>query len=659
LRDEQRRSKELQERDQDWLQQVAILQQKFCRYEYALLRDGEIRLIELLPSTLDGGPCRKEGNKERFTLRINFQTCQLDSEPLVNFEALSYCWGDSTKRYPVIGNDSGILWITENLANALSKVKPEGDPPRLMWADGLCINQEDVDEKSRQVRMMGDIYRRAMRVLICLGEQEDGSEQIPEIVAKLSRAEEMIKDEGLSGQNAYQLSRADFKRFGLPSFFEFKLLEALAWLEKQPWFGRVWVIQELLLAREAVFLFGHWNLSYDLVIGAILFARNFRIYEQRGIYQTTLNHFVLLISLRKAFEDGNGHFSLGNLLVFFQGAAATDPRDKVYALLSLTEDEHKITVDYNKSRSQVYQDAAEHVLRFNLDVGLQILCFGGYSSKLPPHKSDCPSWVPAWDVGRWQKHLYGVFDLKTMRNPELDECVILDNKLSMHVLLTDEVLQVESVFPDASSLDGIVTPLSQQWWKMLIEGTAQNTTLYKWYRSVVTDESKIYEPTNEPLTYAFWQAFWSRPEKAQFFEDNKEMMRGLMAHFRCIEITQRYLSDTHTTARAILFTLLMLPTLCQNIINQKGIPDVTDFKERGQMACGHRMMRTKKGYLGLAPEETKAGDGACFFKAGSVPFVIRPTEAPDEFLLIGECSVHGLAAAEAWDASKSKSIWLV
>ena len=183
----------------------------------------------------------------------------------------------------------------------------------------------------------------------------------------------------------------------------------------------------------------------------------------------------------------------------------------------------------------------------------------------------------------------------------------------MHVLLTDEVLQVESVFPDASSLDVIVTPLSPQWWKMLIEGTAQNATLYKWYRSVVTDDSNIYEPTNEPLRYAFWQAFWSRPEKAQFFEDNKETVLGLMAHLRCIEITQRYLSDTQTTARAILFTLLMLPTLYQNVINQKGIPDATDFKERGRMACGHRMMRTKKGYPGLAPEETKAGDGVCFF----------------------------------------------
>jgi hypothetical protein len=49
------------------------------------------------------------------------------------------------------------------------------DRKRLIWADAVCINQADDEEKSWQVRMMGDVYRNADRVLIWLGLAEDGS----------------------------------------------------------------------------------------------------------------------------------------------------------------------------------------------------------------------------------------------------------------------------------------------------------------------------------------------------------------------------------------------------------------------------------------------------------------------------------------------------
>lgn len=38
-----------------------------------------------------------------------------------------------------------------------------------MWADAVCINQKDLEERSHQVALMGDIYSGAGEIFIWLG----------------------------------------------------------------------------------------------------------------------------------------------------------------------------------------------------------------------------------------------------------------------------------------------------------------------------------------------------------------------------------------------------------------------------------------------------------------------------------------------------------
>lgn len=38
-----------------------------------------------------------------------------------------------------------------------------------MWADGICINQEDIEEKTQQVKQMGQTYALARHTIIFLG----------------------------------------------------------------------------------------------------------------------------------------------------------------------------------------------------------------------------------------------------------------------------------------------------------------------------------------------------------------------------------------------------------------------------------------------------------------------------------------------------------
>jgi len=60
------------------------------------------------------------------------------------------------------------MQITESLATALASLQSESEDV-VIWADAVCINQQDPFEKTEQVQLMRDIYKAAMRVIIWLG----------------------------------------------------------------------------------------------------------------------------------------------------------------------------------------------------------------------------------------------------------------------------------------------------------------------------------------------------------------------------------------------------------------------------------------------------------------------------------------------------------
>ena len=120
---------------------------------------GQIRLLILLPGLPDADiKCLVKG--------ADLNDAERESS---EFEALSYVWGDTSpeKKTP-IQVDNAILLVGRNLRSALLHLRDE-EQPRTLWVDAVCINQEDFDERSRQVPLMGDIYRTATRAIAWLG----------------------------------------------------------------------------------------------------------------------------------------------------------------------------------------------------------------------------------------------------------------------------------------------------------------------------------------------------------------------------------------------------------------------------------------------------------------------------------------------------------
>ena len=125
-------------------------------FEYqALHGSNNIRVIELLPAI--------DRNKP---IIINIR--ESSSESPIQYEALSYTWDDQKPTRDITCNEAR-LQVTENVFQALRQLRISREPrKRILWIDSICINQNDQEEKTSQVSMMGSIYASAERVNIWL-----------------------------------------------------------------------------------------------------------------------------------------------------------------------------------------------------------------------------------------------------------------------------------------------------------------------------------------------------------------------------------------------------------------------------------------------------------------------------------------------------------
>lgn len=102
---------------------------------------------------------------------------QLTKENVPEFEALSYARGSTG--YPIeilieTKSGPGVVKITQNLHDALHRLRYE-TRPRVLWIDAICIDQQNIPERSSQVRRIADIYPVAEIVIVWLGRETNHS----------------------------------------------------------------------------------------------------------------------------------------------------------------------------------------------------------------------------------------------------------------------------------------------------------------------------------------------------------------------------------------------------------------------------------------------------------------------------------------------------
>ncbi|KAF3004579.1 hypothetical protein E8E14_005478 [Neopestalotiopsis sp. 37M] len=357
--------------------------------ELAQKDDSCIRLLKILPGRA-GRP-----------VVCKLEVTDLSSLDVPPYEALSYVWGspDMNEQIEINGHK---INVSQVLLQALLHLR-SATTPRTLWVDALCINQFDLTERSSQVLLMPLIYSKATRVVVWLGESEPWG---------LYYAIECAKSLEVSNPRA-STSVPEF-HFGV-AYVAAKLLRRSYWT-------RVWVVQELVLAKDILVACGRftcqWETLHQIVAGSAyhsFFPTNHVYLDEFLALETS--HKLRASTQRNTHRDADLNFEsalmatddsrapdLVSLWYRYRSRKATDPRDKVFAFIGLADSSYDLLQpDYSRRASFLSIELANQHIRYSRTLSVMALAESARvrSQNKPSSTNDyreayIPSWCPAF-----------------------------------------------------------------------------------------------------------------------------------------------------------------------------------------------------------------------------------------------------------------------
>ncbi|KAF2685248.1 hypothetical protein K458DRAFT_450180 [Lentithecium fluviatile CBS 122367] len=331
------------------------------------LRRSQLRLLRLHPARL-------------LSDKIPYLTLEVHDLAIVPpYTALSYTWGPplggTKERYEeseqqAVSIGGQLFYVNPNLYDAIAYLVTSSTEARF-WADAICINQQDNEEKSMQLSIMGDIYRLASRTLIWLGHATPNTARAAELITSLSAAARRevlrITSTGVYGEATNPFDPSAFERYGMPALTP-QDWHALGDIFGRRYFGRVWMMQEVAMSRNLVVVCGDVEIEWEHIgiVATFLGVANFlvglllhstKVEQGQLLLLKGAVHVVglfitrfwvegrdpeLLEAVRRfnwtlsSGEEGGGR---GTVLIRFlqatTGFAGTDYRDKVFSCYGL------------------------------------------------------------------------------------------------------------------------------------------------------------------------------------------------------------------------------------------------------------------------------------------------------------------------------------
>ncbi|KAL2065534.1 hypothetical protein VTL71DRAFT_3204 [Oculimacula yallundae] len=605
---------------------------------YLPLGELEFRVLRLRPAS-----------KPDDLLQCSFSTESIVSPP--DYETISYLWGSNNENQPqpsreIILFDSHdqphSLYIRKNLHSALKTLR-HPTKVRSFWVDALCIRRSDTGEKSRQVDMKKRIFSQAKNVCFWLGDDPSHAVALAFIrdIIDLGGVDKLVENSNMVE----------------------KWL-AFIRLLKNNIFNRLWLVQEVALARNVTLHCGAPAIHYNDFVDAVtifLSCRKhisglFRLDTKnekyiRGLTDrkiTMVERFVDVttnairrdpekgtdqsIDLEKTNEKIVKLLTLEALVSNLSDLSSGDPRDRIYSVLALAKDgtslfdepnqSSTLRIDYNKSLLQVYQEFFLHVVKTSNT--LDIVCRRWACSA--PEKEDLPTWIRPL-----QSDLQLPFDGNVPERTDADSLVGIpnhqyynaakDTKATGYSMSNPSSLdQKQSLTVDGFCLDTI---------SRLGQRASEGFIFYEWLQ---LGGCKLGDVDAVPAS--FWRTLVA--DRGPNGSNAPSWYNRALLY--CL---------AERTPNGDINTNKLIATC------EAGSTLVVDFLQRVQNVIWNRKFLVSKqsGLIGLAPMAAQEGDKICILYGCSVPVVLRKKEVKDDtfWQVVGECYVHGKMNGEAME----------
>jgi Heterokaryon incompatibility protein (HET) len=634
----------------------------------------EIRLLEILPT-------------ENVKLECRLRTVSLAINP--TYAALSYVWGDSEITEEIIVN--GIeIGVRPNLA-ALRNVESnwDFDEPFRLWTDAICINQDDNVERGKQVELMKSIYAQASVVFAWFGNSDEQTELGLQTFHLLYTE---LRAMGEQGNVSDMLHLEWIRKHGcLNGDDTDDMISNKAWksvwaLVQSSYWSRVWIFQEVCLAKKLLLVHGKVSLDYaSFTVVCVLLNLFKSLFAEHNIakpdfvspgvwrivYQKDLNcdHIIHQGLVRESVQLGRTLSAAQQWLFadFTSTLKATDHKDHIYGLLGVTS--LKITPNYDKPINEIYTEYISAWLhdRSQLDPGnslifnmellskfkneLFFLPYAGIGRFDNPY--NLPSWAPNYpavstpegtviSVGLADR---GVFN-------DSDPSPFIKNQI-LHVsgVRCEKIGAITSDALTRSNLFRILAGyIARRDYYM-----PQITLLQAFYRILLLERNMKDGPQAVFQALGFLRFI--------LFPDSGDS-RGLRLKLVILglEYGASFLDSFGTNffpgrrleGDGIEDAWTQLIECSQAVENGLGVVS-SALKILGH---GYRFFETQPaGFLGLGPKDMVGGDWVCILKGCPTPVLMREESrgfGRNGWRFVGSCFVLGISGGEAGMGGRSK-----
>ncbi len=615
------------------------------RYGPAIKSD-QIRLLKL-----KGG---EPGRNVEFELH-------LQERGKSEYHALSYAWGSPICDQLAVCNGRSLM-ITQSLQLALSRLR-HNYAGQYLWVDAVCINQADHQDKSIQVQRMSTIYREAVAVVVWLGEEQGGLEPGIELLKNLCKTFPSCNGDGIRSlyldtsllPHPYQLRKSgQLDRLGIPSDMASAPWQAAAKILDAAWFGRRWVLQEVISSRKCCFRIGSYETTPEIILGGVSRIVVFQGFKQ-ALNQRQRKHcdrVESIVQLLRAQQSSWLHESLADICLETASFESSDPRDRIFAILGCLDGFPNHLVDYSKTLPEVLISVAmceDEQEEFLMSL-LRGLC---YVEKL---RDDVPSWIPTWQFSTspWYS-LWNETEEDGMDVSQMEMTISEDKRvLQTRVIIFDWIASVSDPTYDKDLSPFATDDAETQKNKYTKDYGGKCDWLAK-CESIARDTAPETDIEDESLErFLRCYAFGAEYENLDFITVYQTYLR----YSAIILATQTSGGDSAQVAahyRERCHELSVPPkqpllgddddTIASRYENELAEIADTWSPTEALHRYGRRFFASKRSKIGWVPQAARIGDELCVVFGFATAFAIRKvkdgcTGQPAQYRLLGACYVH-------------------